>query len=167
MGKGLFTGLALGAATATAGYLAYKALTPEQQNELKNKVDNVVNDTRDWAEPHVQMAGEKVSDLLDKADEFIEEQGYGDTRDQALDKLDALMATIQAKKDEIKQGYDGLKDQAREKMAPDLAEADINIVMDSNDEQSLSDALDDIYGNDDELINITEPVEAASQATEK
>ncbi|WP_027698372.1 YtxH domain-containing protein [Weissella oryzae] len=164
MAKGLFTGLVLGATAATAGYLAYKALTPEQQANLRDKVDGVVSEAQDWVEPHVQTASEKITDFIEKADDFIEEQGYGDTRDQALEKLDLMMETLQAKKDELRQGYDDLKEQAREKMAPDLAEADINIVLDDTNEQSLSDALDEIYGADDKSATSVEPIELAPKA---
>lgn len=148
MAKGIFAGLLLGAAAAGAGYVTYKKLTPEQQADLRAKVDGVVDNARSWAEPHVQTAQEKATDLLDKADSFIDEKGYGDTKEQALEKMEDLMDKMKDKSDQLRAKYDDLKAQARDKVAPDLND-DINIVMDEDSEQSLSDALDEIYGKDE------------------
>ncbi|MFL4499234.1 MULTISPECIES: hypothetical protein [Weissella] len=153
-GKGFLAGLLFSGVAAAAGYAYYKSLSAEEQSKLKAKVDDVVVDVRDKAVDYTYAATDAVASVRDRADELVAEKGLdgkvADLKSQASEKTaglrakaDDLKAQAQDLADQAKSKAAEVKDQVRSKVAPELAEEDIDIVLDPT-APSLSEAFDDL-----------------------
>jgi len=153
-GKGFLTGLLVGGAAAALGYSYFKSLSPDAQEDLKGKVDDIIEDVRDKAVDYTYAATDAVASVRNRADDLVAENGLdgkvADFKEQATQKAaelrskaDELLAQAQKLADQAKVKAGDVKDQVRSKVAPDLADEDIEIVLDPT-APSLTEAFDDL-----------------------
>lgn len=164
-GKGFLAGLLFSGVAAAAGYAYFKSLSPAEQEKLKAKVDDIVVDVRDKAVDYTYAATDAVASVRDRADDFVAEKGLDGKVADLKAQADEKTAGLRAKADELKAQADektaGLrakaddlkaqakskasevKDQVRAKVAPELEDEDIDIVLDPT-APSLSEAFEDL-----------------------
>ena len=171
-GKGFLAGLLFSGVAAAAGYAYFKSLSPAEQEKLKAKVDDIVVDVRDKAVDYTYAATDAVASVRDRADDFVAEKGLdgkvADLKAQADEKTAGLRAKadelkaqadektagLRAKADDLKAQAQDLadqakskasevKDQVRAKVAPELEDEDIDIVLDPT-APALSEAFEDL-----------------------
>lgn len=165
-GKGFLAGLLFSGVAAAAGYAYFKSLSPAEQEKLKAKVDDIVVDVRDKAVDYTYAATDAVASVRDRADDFVAEKGLdgkvADLKaaglrakaDELKAQADEKTAGLRAKADDLKAQAQDLadqakskasevKDQVRAKVAPELEDEDIDIVLDPT-APSLSEAFEDL-----------------------
>ncbi len=156
MAKGFFKGLALGTVAAAAGYIYYKSLSEQERADLKAKADGYYGDAKTQAKSYKAKAQEEVN-------KYAEITGLADN-----EELQAKLADLKIKSDELKAQAKELiadakvkaEEQAADfkaKVAPEVAEEDIDIVLDA-DAPTLKEAFEELDAED--------VVAAASEAVE-
>ena len=156
--KGFLAGILIGAATAATGYIYYKSLSSSERDQLMGKVDDVVENARDKVVDYTYAATDAVAIARDRADEFVADNSISekmaDLKAQAFAKANDLRDRAQDKTDAI-------KDQIRDKIAPELQDDEIDDIVLSPDAPLLADALNEAYEEDDDDLMSTN---AASNA---
>ena len=153
-GKVFLTGLLVGGAAAATAYAYFKSLSPAAQADIKDKVDDIIEDVRDKAVDYTYAATDAVASVRNRADDLVAENGLdgkvADFKEQAVQKAaelrskaDELLAQAQNLADQAKEKAGDVKEQVRSKVAPDLADEDIEIVLDPT-APSLTEAFEDL-----------------------
>lgn len=104
------------AATGVAAYVAFKSLSPEKQNDLKNKAQDTFEDLRDSAVDYAYFANDKLDDVRGRL-----------TGNKELSPVEMMAKSYE------------LADKAKEQTKDDVQNDDISVDLDLKDVLNQSD----------------------------
>lgn len=176
--KGFLAGVAFGSLVAAAGYGYYKMLTVEQQDDLKEKFNDVVADFRDKVVDYSYAATDAVASVRDKADDFVSDKSYAfdtkvtDLKESAEEKsadlrakADELLASAQAKATDLRNQAQDLSNQAKAKADDFREQTEEDIVLSPTDDAVASETFESF--EDEVEPEVLEPTTGLSETDKK